>query len=327
MLKLKSESIEFGICPHCGSTEYIENYPSLGKRVCTQCGHESEKITLKFIEKDEELFDTCYFCGTEGDEDDPFFEDDDILIFKCKKCGKLNGYNFPELMYGFEHTHDSLSIKIAKNEGAFIHPASKYREFEKELRKREKDLVEKCKKQLDYLIYSVLPELSAAGIDPEVINRAKRKVQFFIKWVGGPQTNKKLRSLFPAVLLNIPGNKFTERQLEKIFGVTRKTIRNWKEILQKETQKERPPLKLGVRALNTEGQLRRIVVEIPKELESIIRLEKPFKDKCHFCEQIELLSWRIQYVNGSWSNVCEKSYEHLTFFALYYDWKIEEYLH
>ena len=236
----------------------------------------------------------------------------------------MDGYkftDFPEFDCGFEGTYDSFSIKIANQEGKYVHPASKCREFEKALRKRENDPIEKCKKQLVYLIYSISQELSAVGIDRKVINRANCKVCLFIERKG-PQTNNKLRSLFPAALLSIPGHRVTERQLEKIFGVTRKTIRKWKEIL----QKERAPLKLGIHTCSAEGQLKHTVVEIPKEIESIIRLKIPFKDKCHFCEKIELLSWRIQYVNGSWSNICEKSYERLNKYALDYGWKIEKYL-
>ena len=239
MLKLKSDSIEFVICPSCGSSGYIEDYPALGKQVCAECGHESEKIRLKIIAEEMEISDTCPFCGKEGDADDTLFEEDDILVFKCKKCGKLDGYkfsDFPEFDCGFEGTYDSLSIEIAKKEGKHVHPASKYREFEKALRKRENDPIEKSKKQLDYLIYSISQELSAAGIDRKVINRANCKVCLFIERKG-PQTNKKLRSLFPAALLSIPGHRVTERQLEKILGVTRKTIRKWKQILQKEPQK------------------------------------------------------------------------------------------
>ena len=233
MLKLESDSIEFGICPNCSSTEYLENYPSPGERICTRFGHKSEKIRLKIIEKPKEILDTCPFCGSEGEEDDTLFEKDHVLVFKCKKCGKLDGYKFLvclDLGYGFEGVHDSFSLEIAKNEGKSIHPASKCREFKEELRKRENDPIEKCKNQLHYLIKSKRQEILAAGINNETIRIATLKAQSFIEQKG-PLTSKKLSCLFAAALLITPGNKLTERQLEKIFGVTRKTIRKWKEIL------------------------------------------------------------------------------------------------
>lgn len=91
---MKTDLIEFGICPCCGSTEYIEDYPAKGKRVCIQCGHENVGIELKVVEKWEEILDNCPFCGNDGEEDDTLFEKDDLVIFKCKKCERLDGYKF-----------------------------------------------------------------------------------------------------------------------------------------------------------------------------------------------------------------------------------------
>jgi transposase len=321
ILQLKNDQIEFEICPQCGSVDIIEDYPSLGKLLCTQCGNEGEKIKLE-----NGFFDSCRFCGKERKEHDTFFEDDNVLIYKCEKCGKLSGcVVFSDFVYGFDGVPDSFSVKIAKTEGSYIHPESKCREWEKELRKKENDLGEKCKKQLDYLIYAKQNKLFDLGISREIIDVAMSKAKIFIDR-HGTQTNKKINCLLPAALLSVTEKKLTERQLEKIFGVTRKTIRKWKEILQKEPKKERPPLKLGLRAYIAEGKSRRIVVEIPTEIKSIARLEKPFEAKCHFCENIELLSWRVRYVNGSWSDICEKSYELLNDFATEYGWKIEQYL-
>jgi len=325
---LKHDTVEFIICSNCSSREYIENYPAVGKQICTKCGHESEKINLKIIEDPNEILDECPFCGKEGEGDNTFFEDDEILIFKCKKCGKLDGYRFIDISdfdYDSDDMHDSFSIKIAKNEGKFIHSASKCKELEKALRKKENDPVEKCHKRLNYLTYSILQQLSAKDIDRKIINSALNEAHSFIER-HGPQTDKKLKCLFSAALLCASENSFTERQLEKEFGVTRKTIRKWKEILQNELKKEQLPFKLWTWALNTVGQSKFILVELPKELESIMKLEKPFKDKCNFCEEIELLSWRIQYVNGSWSNICERSYEQLNGYAKEYSWKVEDYL-
>ena len=121
------------------------------------------------------------------------------------------GYKFPnlsDLSYGFEGVHDSLLIKIAKNEGSYIHPASKCKEWEKELRKKENDPIEKCKKQLDYLIYGQHYKLYDLEISRKTIDAAMSKVNNFISRKG-PQTNKKLSCLFPAALLTISEKNFT----------------------------------------------------------------------------------------------------------------------
>ena len=59
---------EFTLCPHCGSTEYLENYPAPGISACTKCGHEVTKIPLKEMSEEEILKQNCPFCGKEGEE-------------------------------------------------------------------------------------------------------------------------------------------------------------------------------------------------------------------------------------------------------------------
>ena len=86
---------------------------------------------------------------------------------------------------------------------------------------------------MNLLVQKKIQELNVIGISFETIRRAKWNVRSFIERKG-TFTNKQLRSLFPAALLSLPENRVTERQLEKIFGITRKTIRKWKELLQKD---------------------------------------------------------------------------------------------
>lgn len=174
-LKMKTDPTEFGICPNCGSPEYMEDYPVAGKRVCIKCGHEDVKVKLKIIETEKEILDNCPFCGKEGEEDDTLFEKDDIIVFRCKKCGKLDGYKFFDFSgggYDYDDVkYDSLSAKIAKQEGRFICSASRYKEFEKALRKRERDPVEKYKKRLNLLIDEKNEEMKVAGISYETVGK------------------------------------------------------------------------------------------------------------------------------------------------------------
>ena len=230
MSKLKSDFIDFVICPNCSSTDYLENYPNQGEKLCTKCGHQSEKITLTVIQEDEEISD-CYFCGKQINECEPFFEDDDITIFKCKNCEKLNGYRFLDSLnfgYIYDDAYGSLPVKKTKAKKYSTSSTSKNKDIKKEVKKRKTDPLEKCKNQLDNLICSMEQELSAENIYHEITNSAKMKVVSYMELMG-PQTNNKLRCLFVAALLT--RNKFTERQLEKIFGITRKTLRKWKHIL------------------------------------------------------------------------------------------------
>jgi len=302
---MKTDPIEFGVCPNCGSTEYMEDYPVKGKRVCIQCGHENVEIELKIVETWQGILDNCPFCGKEGEEDDTLFEKYDIVIFRCKKCGKLDGYKFFDSFgVGLEfddRSYDPLLVKITEQEGRrskkIVLPikASRLREFAKALRKREKPPLEKCKKQLSLLIYERSQEMKAAGISYETIGNARWKTQSFLK-NEGPLTNKQLRSIFPAALYlvqnsdlichgKVLGKKVTERELERIFDVTRKTIRKWKRILQKHA-----------------------IVEFPGEAEPATRLEKPYEDECAFCQEPKLLYWRIRFVDGSWSDICGSCY-------------------
>jgi transcription elongation factor Elf1 len=246
---MKTDSIEFRICPNCGSTDCIEDYPDKGKQICVKCGHKSVKIKLKVVETEREISDQCPFCGKEGEEDETLLETDNMIVFRCKKCGKLDGYKFPDVVEydpEFGRVYDSLSVKIAKQEGKSIYSARRAKEFEKSLRKKEKDAVEKCKKRLNLLVHKKIREMNAAGISTETINSARRKVVDYLE--GKPVTHKQLTSLLAAAIYEAShedligvsgfkriGEKVSHRQLEKIFGVTRKTIRKWRNYVPRRT--------------------------------------------------------------------------------------------
>lgn len=210
--------------------------------------------------------------------------------------------------------YDSLSTKIAKQEGRFIYSAPRAKEFIKTLRKKERHPIEKCKKQLNLLVHSEIREMNEIGINYEAIRSAGWKVQSFLE-SEDLLTNKQLRSIFPAALClvqnsdlirhgKILGHKVTESQLERIFDVTRKTIRKWKRILQKHSLFS-GNIKLGIFTRHIEGQPKRTFVEFPKAVESVSRLENHTKPSATFVKTPTLvLHWRILFTDGSWSNVC-----------------------
>jgi hypothetical protein len=331
--------VKFIICSNFGSPEHLEDYPVKGQKLCTNCGHESIELQLKIAETANEISDNCPFCGKEGEEDDTLYENESITIFKCKKCGKLDGYYLPcmptdnpyDFPFSFEGEYDSLSVKETEEEKNYIYPASKYKAFAKALQKKERDPREKCKRQLDLQLYKIRQKMQQNGIEYETINRAKWKLYCFIEREG-PFTEKQLQSQFSAAISlaqdelirvgRFYGKKITQRQIKEIFNVDRKTIRKWKTVL----KEKRVPLKLRVYARQEEGQPANGYAEIPSEIKLILKLEKPYRGKCDFCEQIKLLSWRIQYTNGSWSDICEHNYERLIEYSKDYEWQIEKFL-
>jgi len=120
--------------------------------------------------------------------------------------------------------------------------ASRLKEFERSLRKKERDPSEKCKKQLQRLLNEKTREMNVAGISTETINSARRKAVDYLE--GKPVTRRQLISLLVAAIYEASheeligvggfkrvGEKVSERQLEKIFEVTRKTMRKWRKRL------------------------------------------------------------------------------------------------
>jgi len=84
--------------------------------------------------------------------------------------------------------------------------------------------------------------MNASGISTETINSARRKVICYLE--GKPVTHRQLTSLLVAAVYETSheeligvggfkrvGEKVSERQLEKIFEVTRKTMRKWRKRL------------------------------------------------------------------------------------------------
>jgi hypothetical protein len=78
-------------------------------------------------------------------------------------------------------------------------------------------------------------------------------------------------------------------------------------------------------AHRTENDSEVLQAEIPKELKSVMRVEKPQKGKCDLIGHVKLLNWRLNYVNGLWSGICEDCYEMLKRFSLKEEWEIKKF--
>ena len=83
---------EFRLCPNCGSTEYLENYPTPGFLICGICTQRTIKIPLTEMTEEEIYATNCSSCGKEGEDGETLFENDKVVVFKCKKCGTIDGY-------------------------------------------------------------------------------------------------------------------------------------------------------------------------------------------------------------------------------------------
>jgi len=245
--KVTSDSINTSFCTSCGSTEYLENYPVEGKQICLECGKEITEIKLTVVLESRSESDCCPFCEKEREITEFLLETEGIMVYKCKNCEKLTGYKPPDLPDLFDYGSDSLSEKIAKQEGKFVYSPSKSKELKRALRKNEKAPIELCKRQLNALIREKLGQMNAAGISIETINSARRKV---IDYLEKPLSHKQLTILLAAAIYEASreeligfggvkpvGEQVSERLLEKIFGVTRKTIRKWRKSLPRRIKK------------------------------------------------------------------------------------------
>ena len=340
---------EFTLCPNCGSTEYLEDYPSLEIASCSKCNHEVIKIKLRMMTIEDILNQNCPHCGKEGDEDEPFVEvnlnnlncdeinedylflndEDRVLVYKCKKCGELDGYrviNKPAK----KRVNKPKPLALYKIESDRpVYSAQEARELAKEIRKTERAPKYKCKKELDYLICHKIYLLQQNGLSREIIRRSAMKARSYI-YSNGPFTKKQVEIIFCAVTLLITENlttldefnrkRLTERQMERIFDVDRKTMRKWKEILRKQDQNMQPKTRLLIRA-NFGHETSDLEVEIPQDLVAATKLNNPTKGKCSYCNKSRLLTWQLKFSNASWTNICQESFEALKKLSIQEKWK------
>ena len=135
---MDEKSFEFKVCPSCGSAEFIEDYPAPGVLICEECGREVASVVLKVIQEAEEETviseSACPFCGAKNQTEDENilfsfseanFRSGEILVFKCRVCGKLDGYRILPITFAIddevnEGNFDRKAVAIAKTEGHSI---------------------------------------------------------------------------------------------------------------------------------------------------------------------------------------------------------------
>ena len=81
---------DVSICPNCGSTDFLPDYPAPGTGTCMECGKEIIKLELENTPS-KKTPEKCSSCNTVLDcirEE----ENEDFAVFKCSRCGKISGY-------------------------------------------------------------------------------------------------------------------------------------------------------------------------------------------------------------------------------------------
>ena len=181
---------------------------------------------------DNVLDNCCPFCGKEGEEDDTLLEEvshrDYIIIFKCKRCGKLYGYKESYVdsddgnpLDETDNQHSLKTIITVQKEGRGVFSAAKCREIARALKKSKKR-----EKSPSDLIDEKKSELKTAGVGSLIVAEANRQANSYIE-SKGPCTQKQLNSLLVGAILSaqdalirrgdVPEKEITERKLEKIF--------------------------------------------------------------------------------------------------------------
>lgn len=238
--------VDFALCPLCLEEKHYIPY-SDGRRICAKCKNELIVMKLRLLDSEYDVPDDCPFCGKEGEEDDTIYEKYGVVVFKCKKCGRFDGYKYnsedDDWDYGFDLSdalYPRITKKIAEKEGKPIMSASTVRKIAEEINKKAKNPKQKCQDQLTILIKEKRKALEEAKVNREVLGNAYAQTRYLIQ-KNGPYTKKQLKMVLPAAILEtqeklllksgILENRATERRMMEIFGTARKTIRKWKKKL------------------------------------------------------------------------------------------------
>ncbi len=243
------KSVELTLCPSCGSTEYLPDYPVAGASICLRCGHGVVSVRLKEIQEDhngELRFSAKYVCPSchkQGFPDD-FASVEDITVYKCRSCGALDGYRvLPETFASSEELNDGgfglKSAALAKQEGHLIFSATVSEKIAEKFERLEKDPIVLCQKQFKRLVDEKNSELGYLGVIDLAVEHAQ---ELCIRYIAacGPFTKKQLELLFPAavvfaqdelVRLKIKSSKVSDRKVSLLFNANRMTTRKWKKML------------------------------------------------------------------------------------------------
>jgi hypothetical protein len=216
---------------------------------------DEDEITPQFCPKCEESLVRIYTRPEEAHVTDSY---DCLIVFRCNHCAEYSAFFIEPLTY--------LNSDYIAYEGGDLSPFEK----QKPLRTRTIRPVRRRKKRsssqdhlkgatrkwakaylkkiagqsrtlskLDSVIIKSLQKLYLANLKIEIINSARNMI---LTKITKSKTEKQLTALFAAAIyLTSERNpdrfigqngRLSERQNERIFGVTRKTIRKWKKVFE-----------------------------------------------------------------------------------------------
>lgn len=204
---------------------------------------ESVQMTISTIHEDETVPRNCLQCGETMQE---LYERCptaviDLIVCECEGCNMYYAFWIESPGFGFDFTPTWEDItRTAPLHGRKL-------KLPKETGQTNKKALyglEDVKERLNSIIQDKLANLYTVGLSIETINSARNKVLNHLRY--NCVTSKQLVQLLAAAVYEAShedlaagvdstckrvGERVSERQLEKIFGVTRKTIRKWKNIL------------------------------------------------------------------------------------------------
>lgn len=226
---------------------------------------EEVNMSINIIREEDPIPDACSTCNNELVEiySRPVrmmqsCYDYDLVVLKCEKCLRVYAFCIEPSAYD-----DSFLIPTREDEqlgGRIVEPRQwkhvgkpqwgegEIPTFSERIAKAysKEILSENPRSKLDQIIQRKLTEMYQGGLSIETINLARIKmVNYLRKNRAKTLTLKQNVSLIAAAIYEASNEKLngvsrlgrieekiTERQLERMFGVTRKTIRKWKSKLQ-----------------------------------------------------------------------------------------------
>lgn len=223
---------------------------------------EQANMVVRTIHEDEDVPTSCFECGeslreiyTRPDELSRNLNDYDLVVLKCEKCSLFYAVWIQPFTY--DPTFLEPAIEDEKSGGRTIEPAQwnqvgkpqwgegiqpKFSKKTAMAYARANSQLEDIDKRLNSIIQDKLVEMHSHDLSSETINIARTKVVNYVK--NTPLTEKKLANLLAAAIYQASheelrciggavrrGEKLSERKIEEIFGVTRKTIRKWRKQL------------------------------------------------------------------------------------------------
>lgn len=203
---------------------------------------EAMLIKNQTVFSDDEIKDNCEMCGTELQDlynrGTSIF---DLLVLQCPKCNATYAYLIDESREEPDW-HDDIIEPMNDHSAPLKKTCIKVNGVKRRILPKKcakaysKDVkdIEQRTHEINQVIQNKMPDLYKAGLSLATINFARSEA---IRRINRAKTTKKRITLLSAIiylkangitadgLWEHKGEGISERQLENIFGVSRKTIR------------------------------------------------------------------------------------------------------